>query len=83
MWEHLKIGHFPFYDSLFLPNLKVRMEHSIYGCLVGLYCPFRFVSVSILKTLFPAKLVVHRLNHLILFLLFGWAYCVFSLWSSF
>ena len=76
MWEHLKIGHFPFYDSLFLPNFKVRMEHSIYGCLVGLYCPFRFVSVSILKTLFPAKLVVHRLNHLILFLLFGWAYCV-------
>ncbi|XP_039838827.1 anaphase-promoting complex subunit 1-like isoform X7 [Panicum virgatum] len=24
MWEHLKIGHFPFYDSLFLPNLKLR-----------------------------------------------------------
>ncbi|XP_062181572.1 uncharacterized protein LOC133885833 isoform X2 [Phragmites australis] len=25
MWEHLKIGHFPFYDSLFVPNLKVSI----------------------------------------------------------
>jgi len=28
MWEHLKIGHFPFYDSLFLPNLKVALAYN-------------------------------------------------------
>ena len=26
MWEHLKIGHFPFYDSLFISSLKVCTE---------------------------------------------------------
>ncbi|KAF8720064.1 hypothetical protein HU200_024836 [Digitaria exilis] len=28
MWEHLKIGQFPFYDSLFLPNLKVALAYN-------------------------------------------------------
>ncbi|KAJ1262414.1 hypothetical protein BS78_09G105800 [Paspalum vaginatum] len=28
MWEHLKIGLFPFYDSLFLPNLKVALAYN-------------------------------------------------------
>ncbi|CAM0955935.1 unnamed protein product [Alopecurus aequalis] len=32
MWEHLKIGHFPFYDSLFLSSLKVALAYN--GALV-------------------------------------------------
>ncbi|CAN6328614.1 unnamed protein product [Urochloa humidicola] len=28
MWEYLKIGHFPFYDSLFLSNLKVALAYN-------------------------------------------------------
>jgi anaphase-promoting complex subunit 1 len=30
MWEHLKIGHFPFFDSLFLSSLKVCTECSVF-----------------------------------------------------
>ncbi|XP_047093985.1 anaphase-promoting complex subunit 1 isoform X1 [Lolium rigidum] len=32
MWEHLKIGHFPFFDSLFLSSLKVALAYN--GALV-------------------------------------------------
>ncbi|XP_062231175.1 anaphase-promoting complex subunit 1 isoform X2 [Phragmites australis] len=28
MWEHFKIGRFPFYDSLFVPNLKVALAYN-------------------------------------------------------
>ncbi|XP_020395119.1 anaphase-promoting complex subunit 1 isoform X3 [Zea mays] len=28
MWEHLKTGNFPFYNSLFLPNLKVALAYN-------------------------------------------------------
>ncbi|KAL6865049.1 hypothetical protein ACP4OV_016200 [Aristida adscensionis] len=28
MWEHLKIGHFPFYDCLFIPDLKVASAYN-------------------------------------------------------
>lgn len=51
MWEHLKIGHFPFYDSLFLSSLKVALAYS--GALVD----GRISNGGIIQTTFLESLM--------------------------